>query len=150
MNNSLPIPWGPEMPWRQNKELFMDMFSIKDKKRISAIVFRFYLNTKKAGLHCCCSANWGSRIAFCSEQATPSPRRYVRIRTRTVIACTEMDIHIPRTSKCCNVLEQIWICEIPISQNKALMTPLLCLVIAHPQRHTPKAWTGLRRKDTKK
>ena len=29
--------------------------------------------TKKAGLHCCCSAFRGSRIAFCSEQATPKP-----------------------------------------------------------------------------
>ena len=24
---------------------------------------------------------------------------------------------------------------------KRVMTPLLCLVIAHPQRHNPKAWT---------
>ena len=28
---------------------------------------------KKAGLHCCCSALRGSRIAFCLEQATPKP-----------------------------------------------------------------------------
>ena len=36
-----------------------------------------------------------------------SPRRYVRIRTRIVTACTDMNIHIPRTSKCCNVLDAL-------------------------------------------
>ena len=29
--------------------------------------------------------------------------------------------------------------EMPSTQR--VMTPLLCLVIAHPQRHNPKAWT---------
>ena len=36
---------------------------------------------KKAGLHCCCSAFRGSGIALVSEQATPSPRRYVQPHT---------------------------------------------------------------------
>ena len=33
----------------------------------------FKLNTKKAGLHCCCSAIRGPGIAFSPEQATPKP-----------------------------------------------------------------------------
>jgi hypothetical protein len=40
-----------------------------------------------------------------------SPRRYVHL-----FRCTEIDIHIPRTSKCCNVLDVVRICEIPDSQ----------------------------------
>ena len=98
--------------------------------------------TKKAGLHCCCSAIRGSGIAFDSEQATPSPRRYVQIRTRIITAYTDMDIHIPRTSKCCNVLESMKFTRFRIAKHKALMkhpinlrnlsefpylTPLLCL-----------------------
>ena len=59
---------------------------------------------KKAGLHCCCSASQGPGIAYHLNKQHRSPRRYVRIRTCLTIACTDMDIHIPRTSKCCNVL----------------------------------------------
>ena len=58
-----------------------------------------------------------------------SPRRYVRTRTPMLYSrCTDIDIHIPRTSKCCNVLE--WFFEFARfweAKHKALMTPLLCL-----------------------
>ena len=54
-----------------------------------------------------------------------SPRRYVRTRTPILIRCTEKDIHIPRTSKCCNVLESMKFTRFRIAKHKALMTPFI-------------------------
>ena len=59
---------------------------------------------KKAGLHCCCSASQGPGIAYHLNKQHRSPRRYVRSRTHLPTVCTDMYIHTPRTSKCCNVL----------------------------------------------
>ena len=55
--------------------------------------------------------------------------------------CTEIDIHIPRTSKCCNVLESMKFTRFRIAKHKArwiplktsfigdtILTPLLCLL----------------------
>ena len=44
-----------------------------------------------------------------------SPRRYVRTHTHLTVRM-EIDIHIPRTSKCCNVLELFRIFQVPDSQ----------------------------------
>ena len=45
----------------------------KHNKSGTLVVFPHFVNNKKAGLHCCCSASQGSRIAYYSEQATPKP-----------------------------------------------------------------------------
>ena len=60
----------------------------------------------------------------------------------TLIVRMEIDIHIPRTSKCCNVLDVREFTRFQVAKHKALMTPLLCLVIAPPKRHNPKAWAN--------
>ena len=53
-----------------------------------------------------------------------SPRRYVRMHARPISACDYLRIHIPRTSKCCNVLE-LWlkVAKFQVAKHRALMTP---------------------------
>ena len=48
------------------------------------------------------------------------------------------NIHIPRTSYVAMFCYGYESCEVSRNQNKALMTPLLCPVTAHPKRHNPK------------
>ena len=103
----------------------------KYKKRISAIVFRFYLDTKKAGLHCCCSAFRGSGIALVSEQATPSPRRYVQPHTPIY------DVHgyeytYPEDIKMLQCVGYLWIYQIPKCQAQSVFDAFIMSVIAHP------------------
>ena len=52
--------------------------------------------------------------------------------------CTEIDIHIPRTSKCCNVLDTIEFTRFQIAKHKAYLTPLLCLQSPHPKDIIPR------------
>ena len=68
-----------------------------------------------------------------------SPRRYVRIHARPISACDYLRIHIPRTSKCCNVLE-LWlkVAKFQVAKHRALMTPLLCLQLPHPKDIIPR------------
>ena len=49
-----------------------------------------------------------------------------------------MDIHIPRTSKCCNVLDVREFTRFQVAKHKAYLTPLLCLVIAPPKDIIPR------------
>ena len=51
-----------------------------------------------------------------------------------------MDIHIPRTPKCCYVLDLLRIYQILRSQEQALLTPFMSCKCP-PERHNPKAWT---------
>ena len=52
-----------------------------------------------------------------------------------------MDIHTPRTSKCCNVLDVMRICEIPDSQAQSVFDAFIMSCNCPPYRHNPKAWT---------
>ena len=56
----------------------------------------------------------------------------------TLVVRMEIDIHIPRTSKCCNVLDVVRICEIPDSQAQARNDALLCLQPPHPKDIIPR------------
>ena len=44
--------------------------------------------------------------------------------------------YIPMGILCCNVLDYFWICEIPISQNKARKTPFSICLVFTPTRKT--------------
>ena len=50
-----------------------------------------------------------------------------------------MDIHIPRTSKCCVVLDVREFTRFQVAKHKALMTPYYVRNFP-PNRHNPKAW----------
>ena len=65
-------------------------------------------------------------IAFNSEQATPSPRRYVQSHT-PILWCALIWITYPEDINCCIVLEFVEFSRFRNAKNKALMTPLLCL-----------------------
>ena len=95
------------IPCTSKEKLLMDNSSTQ-KAVTCDIVLRFHTNArhmyKKAGLHCCCSASQGPGIAYHLNKQHRSPRRYVRSRTHLPTVCTDMCIHTPRTSKCCNVL----------------------------------------------
>lgn len=67
-----------------------------------------------------------------------SPRQYVRTRTHVFTSVYGENIHIPRTSKCCNVLESVKFTRFRIAKHKALMTPLLCLQLPHPKDIIPR------------
>ena len=79
---------------------FVKMFFMEDVSYSHCLRYIY----KKVGLHCCCSASQGPGIAYHLNYQHRSPRRYVRSRTHLFTVCTDMDIHTPRTSKCCNVL----------------------------------------------
>ena len=49
-----------------------------------------------------------------------------------------MDIHTPRTSKCCNVLGEREICEIPISQAQSVFDAFYMSVFTHPKDIFPR------------
>ena len=53
-------------------------------------------DTKKAGLHCCCSAIRGPGIAFSPEQATPKPTPICTIMHTPCPWCAQIWIYIPR------------------------------------------------------
>ena len=52
-----------------------------------------------------------------------------------------MDIHIPRTSKCCVVLDVREFTRFQVAKHKALMTPYYVRNFP-PIRHNPKAWAN--------
>ena len=58
----------------------------------------------------------------------------------TLVVRMEIDIHIPRTSKCCNVLDVVRICEIPDSQTQARNDAFIMSATTPPERHDP--WRG--------
>ena len=106
---------------------FVKMFLMEDVSYSHCLRYIY----KKAGLHCCCSASQGPGIAYHLNKQHRSPRRYVRSRTHLPTVCTDMYIHTPRTSKCCNVLGEREICEIPISQAQSVFDAFIMSVIAH-------------------
>ena len=91
------------IPCTSKEKLLMDNSSTQ-KKRCLLTVFRFLYIYKKSGTALLLFRYTGSGIAFHLNKQHRSPRRYVRTRTPICFRCTEIDIHIPRTSKCCNVL----------------------------------------------
>ncbi|MBR5824077.1 MAG: hypothetical protein IKY67_08055 [Paludibacteraceae bacterium] len=60
----------------------------------------------------------------------------------TLVVRMEIDIHIPRTSKCCNVLDVVRICEIPDSQAQSVFDAFIMSATTPPERHNPKAWAN--------
>ena len=74
-----------------------------------------------------------------------------------------MDIHIPRTSKCCNVLDTFEFTRFQIAKHKARWTPhknefyrgtrfdaFIMSATTPPKRHNPKAWANYGYKGTTK
>ena len=120
------------IPYTSSKGLFIANILNYTQKAVtcyrSPLLQIYLLHTKKAGLHCCCSASQGSRIAYHSEQATPKPTPIcTHAHTLALFRCTDIDIHIPRTSKCCNVLDTYEFTRFVKPSTKRVMTPLLCL-----------------------
>ena len=95
------------IPCTSKEKLLMDNSSTQKSGHL-LIVLRFHTNArhlyKKSGTALLLFRYTGSGIAFHLNKQHRSPRRYVRTRTPICFRCTEIDIHIPRTSKCCNVL----------------------------------------------
>jgi len=60
------------------------------------------------------------------------------------------DIHIPRTSKCCNVLELFRIFQVPKCQEHSAIDAFIMSCNYPPERHNPKAWANYGCKDTTK
>ena len=97
------------------------------------------MHTKKAGLHCCCSAIRGSRIALSIRTSNTEAHADMYVHIHIFMMCMEIDIHIPRTSKCCNVLNtNLKLARFRIAKHIALLTPLLCLQPPHPKDIIPK------------
>ena len=83
-----------------------------------------------------------------------SPRRYVRIHARPLGTCDDSRIHIPRTSKCCNVLDTCEFTRFRNAKHKARWKPhkmsftgdpfwrLIMSATTPPKRHNPKAWAN--------
>ena len=117
-------------------------FTYTHKKSGSLLtVFRFF-TYKKAGLHCCCSAFRGPGIAFNSEQATPKPTPICTYMHTPQTSVYNKDIHIPRTSKCCNVLELFRIFQVPKCQEHSAIDAFIMSCNYPPERHNPKAWAN--------
>ena len=118
------------------------------------VLFLSFKHTKKAGLHCCCSAFRGSGIAFVSEQATPKPTPICTHTRAPSWHVWWLRIHIPRTSKCCNVLDTCEFTRFRNAKHKARWKPhktsfiedpfwrLIMSAITPPKRHNPKAWAN--------
>ena len=97
------------------------------------------MHTKKAGLHCCCSAIRGSRIALSIRTSNTEAHADMYAHIHILTMCMEIDIHIPRTSKCCNVLNtNLKLARFRIAKHIALLTPLLCLQPPHPKDIIPR------------
>ena len=106
--------------------------------------------TKKAGLHCCCSAFRGSRIAFCSEQATPKPA-LICTHAHTYLRCVRIWIYISRGHQNAAMRwNSFEFARFRNAKHKArwtphktsfigdpVLTPLLCLQLPHPKDIIP-------------
>ena len=111
-------------------------------------VFRFCTYTKKAGLHCCCSALQALELPFHLNKQHRSPRRYVRTHTHPYGAYGDGYTY-PEDIKMLQCLGMIlWICEILRSQAQSAFWRLIMSATTPPERHNPKAWANYGCKDT--
>ena len=106
------------------------------KSGVSQLLLRFI--TKKRDCTVAVPLSEALVLPLYPNKQHRSPRRYVRTRTPIYFRCTEIDIHIPRTSKCCNVLDTIEFTRFQIAKHKAYLTPLLCLQPPHPKDIIPR------------
>ena len=106
------------------------------KSGVSQLLLRFI--TKKRDCTVAVPLSEALVLPLYPNKQHRSPRRYVRTRTHVSTSVYCENIHIPRTSKCCNVLDTFEFTRFQIAKHKALMTPLLCLVTAHPKDIIPR------------
>ena len=106
----------------------MPLPHITHKKSGSLLTMFRFCTYKKSGTALLLFRFTGSGIAIVSEQATPKPTPIcTHTHPHALFRCTDIDIHIPRTSKCCNVLDTYEFTRFVKPSTKRVMTPLLCL-----------------------
>lgn len=104
----------------------LEYFTFRHKKSGTALLLLRYL-----------------RLWYCLNirTATPKPTpicTYARV-PNNIVRYGLMNLHIPRTSKCCHVLDVREFTRFQVAKHKAIMTPYYVCNFP-PNRHNPKAW----------
>ena len=156
------IPWiSPvcylevlRIPYTSSKGLFIANILNYTQKAVtcyrSPLLQIYLLHTKKAGLHCCCSASQGSRIAYCSEQATPKPTPICTITHTPIYGVHGYGYTYPEDIKMLQCLGTILeFARFWEAKHKRIWR-LIMSATTPPERHNPKAWANYGCKDTTK
>ena len=106
------------------------------KSGVSQLLLRFI--TKKRDCTVAVPLSEALVLPLYPNKQHRSPRRYVRTRTHVSTSVYCENIHIPRTSKCCNVLDTFEFTRFQIAKHKAYLTPLLGLQPPHPKDIIPR------------